>query len=126
MPKNHIDSEEFFNKQVFEGKRRFDLISKFLKIGPNYKILDLGGGTGGNLINFKNNTSNLYLADYFDPYLNYARSKDITVIRGGLDNIDFKPDLIILSHVIEHWSDFKFEIENLIKIQKTNKNSKLY
>ena len=38
-----------------------------------------------------------------------------------MDKIDFKPDkIIILSHVIEHWSDFKNEIQKLINIQKKN------
>ena len=31
-----------------------------------------------------------------------------------------KPDLVILSHVIEHWDDFDNEIEQLISIQKKN------
>ena len=35
-----------------------------------------------------------------------------------LDKIDFKPDIIILSHVIEHWSNFREEIKKLIRIQK--------
>ena len=61
-----------------------------------------------------------YLADYYDPYLNYAKIKGIKIIKGGLDKIDFKPDIIFLSHVIEHWNNFEYEIQKLIKIQKTN------
>ena len=37
-----------------------------------------------------------------------------------MDKVDFKADIIILSHVIEHWSDFKNEIQKLINIQKIN------
>ena len=37
---------------------------------------------------------------------------------GGLNEIVFKPDIIILSHVIEHWSNFREEIKKLIQIQK--------
>lgn len=37
-----------------------------------------------------------------------------------MDKVDFKADIIILSHVIEHWSDFKNEIQKLINIQKKN------
>lgn len=120
MPDDYVEPEKFFDRQIIEGKRRFNLISKYSEIKHNHKILDLGGGTGGNLMNFKQNTENLYLADYFDPYLDYAKSKNIDVIKGGLESVDFKPDVIILSHVIEHWSDFKSEIQNLINIQKPN------
>lgn len=115
------DNEKFFNKQIKEGEAVINLIEKFFKIEENYKILDLGGGIGGILMNFKKYTKNLYLADYYDSYLDYAKSKGINIIKGGLNEIDFKPDVIILSHVVEHWSDFHIEIENLIKLQKINK-----
>ena len=36
--------------------------------------------------------------------------KKESCIKGGLDAIDFKPDIIILSHVIEHWNNFDYEI----------------
>ena len=113
----NTDPETFFNHQVQTSKFRFDLINKYkMKNIRNKKILDLGGGIGGVLNHFNNNE--LYLADYFDPYLNYAKSKGINIIKGGLDKIDFKPDIIILSHVIEHWSNFREEIKKLIRIQK--------
>ncbi len=112
-----IDPETFFNNQVQNSKFRFDLINNKIKNICNKKILDLGGGIGG-VLNHFNNNNELYLADYFDPYLNYAKSKGINIIKGGLDKIDFKPDIIILSHVIEHWSNFREEIKKLIQIQK--------
>ena len=114
-----IDPETFFNNQVQDSKLRFYLINKYkIKNIRNKKILDLGGGIGGVLNHFNNNNNELYLVDYFDPYLNYAKSKGINIIKGGLDKIDFKPDIIILSHVIEHWSNFREEIKKLIQIQK--------
>ena len=60
------------------------------------------------------------MADYFQPYLDYAKTKNIETINGGLEDINFKPDVIILSHVIEHWTNFENEIQNLIRIQKPN------
>ena len=111
------DPEIFFNMQAQKSKHRFDLINKYkIKNIDNKKILDLGGGVGGVLNHF--NSNDLYLADYFGPYLNYAKSKGIKTIVGGLNEINFKPDVIILSHIIEHWSNFKEEIKKLIQIQK--------
>ncbi len=116
--KVHEDPEYMYNDQKEESIKRFKIIEKFgNKILSKKKVLDLGGGIGGILEHFKNENE-VYLADYFDPYLNYAKSKGINIIKGGLDKIDFKPDIIIMSHVIEHWSNFKEEMKKLIQIQK--------
>ena len=114
----HEDPETFYNTQVEGSRNRFKIIEKFgNKILSKKKVLDAGGGSGGILEHFKNQNE-VYLADYFDPFLNYAKSKGINTIKGGLDKIDFKPDIIILSHVMEHWSNFREEIKKLIQIQK--------
>ncbi len=114
------DPLEYYNTQALSGKVKFDLIKSHTEnINPDMIIVDVGGGTGGVLENFKP-SRNLYLADFFPPYLEVARKKNINVIVGGLEKIDFKPDIIILSNVIEHWNEFENEIENLIKIQKIN------
>jgi len=113
-----VDPQALYNGQIEGGRKRVKIIEKFgNKILSKKKVLDLGGGVGGCLEHFKNENE-VYLADYFDPYLNYAKSKGINIIKGGLDKIDFKPDIIILSHVIEHWSNFREEIKKLIQIQK--------
>jgi len=117
--KKFSPAEKFYQ----EKKRsilRYDLLNKYkTKPFDNLKIVDLGGGAGGMLDHF-NKSNEKYLLDYFEPYLNYAKTKGIRSITGGLDKIHFKPDIIILSHVIEHWSDFKYEIKKLIEIQKIN------
>ena len=112
------DLQTFYNSQKERSRNRVEIIEKFgNKILSKKKVLDLGGGIGGILEHFKNENE-VYLADYYVPYLNYAKSKGINIIKGGLDKIDFKPDVIILSHVIEHWSNFREEIKKLIQIQK--------
>ena len=112
------DLDKFFNNQFVNSKFRFDLINKYKKKDiHNLKILDLGGGIGGILKHFDRNGNELFLADYFDPYINYAKSKGYKVIKGGLNEINFKPNIIILSHVIEHWSNFEEQIKKLINIQ---------
>ena len=82
-------------------------------------VLDLGGGIGGTGYHFINQCG-VVLADFFEPYLKFAEKKGIKVIKGGLNKIDFKPDIIIMSHVIEHWNNFEEEIKKLISIQKIN------
>ncbi len=119
--KDYTEPEKFFEKQTINSFEKFKLIKENLNNNlKELKVLDLGGGVGGALEHFKDD-NDLYLADFFDPYLEYAKNKGINVIKGGLKDITFKPDIIILSHVIEHWNDFKSEIQNLINIQKKNK-----
>lgn len=114
-----VRPNDFFDIQKRESKFKYDLLNKY-KIKPlnKLKIIDLGGG-GGVLDHFSNDNEK-YLFDFFDPYLNFAKTKGIKSVKGGLDKVDFKADIIILSHVIEHWSDFKNEIQKLINIQKKN------
>ena len=115
-----VHPNDMFDSQKRESKFRYDLLNEY-KIKPlnKLKIIDLGGGAGGVLDHFSNDNEK-YLFDFFDPYLNFAKTKGIKSIKGGLDKVDFKADIIILSHVIEHWSDFKNEIQKLINIQKIN------
>ncbi len=115
-----ISPSDLFDKQKKKSKFRYDLLNKY-KIKPlnKLKIIDLGGGVGGILDHFSNDNEK-YLFDFHDPYLNFAETKGIKSVKGGLDKIDFKADIIILSHVIEHWNDFENEIQKLINIQKKN------
>ena len=111
---------EMFDKQKSRSQFRFDLINEYkIKQLNNLKIIDLGGGVGGVLDHF-NDSNQKYLFDFYDPYLEFAETKGIKSTKGGLDKIDFKPDIIILSHVIEHWNNFEYEIQKLINIQKKN------
>ena len=111
--------EKLFNKQLRTTRHAFSLIKQHLIKKENLKIVDVGGGVGGILTFFEKNNE-LYLCDFFKPYLDFAKKKKLKIIDGGLEKVDFKPDIIILSHVVEHWNNFEEEIEKLIKIQKKN------
>lgn len=117
---NKKSPAEIFKSQKDSSKFMYDLLKDFKKRNiNNFKIVDLGGGAGGALDHF-DNTNEKYLFDYYDPYLKYAETKGIKCVKGGLNKINFKPDIIILSHVIEHWSNFAYEIQKLIDVQKIN------
>ena len=117
---NYLSAKAFFKKQKEYGIEKYKLIKEKSNIKlEGLKILDLGGGAGGCLDNFKD-SNDVFLVDFFEPYLDIARKNNIKVLKGGLKEVTFKPDIIIISHVLEHWSDFEEEIKNLIKIQKVN------
>lgn len=111
---------KLFNKQIRSTRHAYKIIKKFQRKKEKLKIVDVGGGVGGILTHFSQN-NDLYLFDFFKPYLNFAKKFSINVIEGGLEKINFKPDIIILSHVVEHWNNFEIEINRLIKLQKKNK-----
>ena len=115
---NVMTPNDKFDYEKNNSKHKYDLLNNY-KIKPfdKLKIVDLGGGAGGMLDHFGNNNEK-YLFDYHDPFLKFAETKGIKSIKGGLDKIDFKPDILILSHVIEHWDNFQVEIKKLIDIQK--------
>ena len=116
----NLSPSDLFDEQKKEKKSRYNLINEN-KIKPldNLKIVDLGGGVGGFLDHF-NKSNKKYLYDFVDTYLEYAETRGIKSVKGGLDKIDFKPDIIILSHVVEHWKNLNHEIKKLINIQKVN------
>ena len=117
----HDAPEEAFVKTFNSSKDKANLIKKYIDSSSEKKtIIDIGGRIGGLLGHFQRDHE-VVLADYFKPYLDYAEKKGMKVIEGGLSEVDLKPDVIILSHVVEHWNNFKREIDNLIKIQKKNK-----
>ena len=62
----------------------------------------------------------LTLGQEFSGY-HFQLKNSITRIENSLEEINFKPDVIILSHVIEHWNNFEREIEKLIKVQEVGK-----
>jgi len=117
---DHDQPEEAYIKTYNSSKDKADLIKRYIDKSLGQKtIIDIGGRVGGLLGHFQKDY-NVVLADYFKPYLKYARQKGMEIIEGGLSEVNFKPDVIILSHVVEHWNNFEREIVNLIKIQKKN------
>lgn len=114
------EDPEFKYKNTFKRAirtSRYKIIEKFFS-SNNKIIFDIGGASGGMLEPYiKNNT--VYLFDYNDDYLNYAKRKNIIVVKGGIQAaLDTKitPDLIILNHVIEHFNNFDQEIMNINKL----------
>ena len=91
----NLNPEFFFHKQFNNRKDRYDLITKYFnKELKNLKIADVGGGAGGMLKNFDKKINDLYLVDYFEPYLSHAKKNGIKTIKGGLKEINFQPDII--------------------------------
>jgi ubiquinone/menaquinone biosynthesis C-methylase UbiE len=110
-----------------QGKKIFELTSKhFPKEKQHLKILEIGAGTGNVLDEFskeaKNNQMNITLCgtEYSQECIKSSEKKGIKMISGGvqeISNVTTDPfDLIILSHVFEHFIDLENELNMLKKI----------
>ena len=115
--------EENFDHQykVTVKKKRYELIEKFLNMDDKI-IFDVGGSSGGVIKKYiKNNTC--FVFDYDKDYTDFANQMGIKSVFGGLDeaiNHNLKPNLVILSHVIEHWNNFEVELLKLLKLLGEN------
>ena len=97
----------------------------------NFKILDYGCGFGQNLKRLKhNNYKNIYGVDIDPTAIQSCQNNDLIVRQLNLENLknpyDFKFEVIILSHIIEHIQ--KSEIINtltFIKNEFLSENGKL-
>ena len=111
------DPDKFYNKQKISSKIVWDFVFQYTsKFSIPMTVVDIGGGAGGRLDCFK--AHNCYLFDFNKTFLEKANMMGIKTQEGGTDKlhlIDKKPDLVILSHVLEHFTNVDRELKTLIK-----------
>ena len=98
--KLHAFVKDFLNRKTDAGK---------------LTAVDVGGATGGILHCFSK-IADRFLFDYNDRFLKYAKTRGIQAVTGGLSelkNAGIKADLVVLSHVLEHFTDAHGELANL-------------
>lgn len=114
--------KDIFLKEGDNSNNSFNFLKKFIIEGRKINILEVGSGHNTNLIHFKK-IGNLYAVDYSNESKKLAKKMGITFHQGGVEvikkfNLNF--DCIILSHVIEHFHDFKNDIREIIKFSNQN------
>ena len=77
--------------------------------------MEFGAGGGWNLIPFQKEGITTKGYDYSPSLVSLGRRRGLNLFQGGIDDIKGHFDLIILNHVVEHFSD---PIANLKKIKK--------
>lgn len=110
------DPGQFYRKQEKHSQLVFDFVKEYTeRFKKPFTIVDIGGGAGGVLDLFKR-TNNTYLFDFNYLLLKQAKKMGIQTVKGGIDKlhvINEKPDLVILSHVVEHFVNIDKELESL-------------
>ena len=120
--------DNFFKFQNERGKRIYGYLKKSLGIDlTNLKVLEVGTGAGGILYYFKEKGNEVYGCDLDSKYIAFGRDKyNLNLQVGTVDDIDMNwtPDIVIYSHVLEHVLN---PVEELIKLKTiVDKNSYIY
>ena len=106
------------------GTHIFKKINNVYKITSEIRVLDFGCGGGWNLRPFKQAGAICNGIDYSYDLVEFGIKKGYTCKKGGISEIEGKYDVIILSHVYEH---FLNPIDDLKKISNhLNDNGIIY
>lgn len=82
------------------------------------KVLDVGTGPGGSLNYFQEKGHEVIGCDLDPDAVSYATEKGIPVEHGTFAEVDlyWEPDIVILSHVVEHFTDPVAELNQLREV----------
>lgn len=124
--------DEMYWPLVLGGKKGFNtppkkneetpyIIDFIDKKKEKIKIFEIGCGSGNRIDSISSNLEDRghkvekFGCDYSNEALEIAKNKGIRVVQGGINEIvQFgTPDLLILSHVVEHFTDLNTEIEHI-------------
>lgn len=125
---NHKLNENIDNIFLEEGDNSINALNfleKFILPKKNLNIIEIGSGHHSNLVNFKQ-LGNLYAIDYSEESKKKAEKIGIRFEQGGVEalkKLDIKFDIIILSHVIEHFQDFS---NDMLEIRKFSSENSLF
>ena len=121
---NSLNPENYFKAQIVKGNRLLELFNKYVKL-ENRKdklVLDIGSGSGGVLMPFKRDGFNVLGVDFDDEYLSLGKENKIDLKNGNYDDLieEQSVDVIILSHVFEHFSYPLIELVKIVNKIKIN------
>ncbi len=104
----------FFNDQKFRGEKIYRYIGSKINLNSRkIKVLEVGCGAGGILEVFRAAGHEVFGLDLGDEYLTYGKDKfGLNLKKGVINDLpnDFKADIIIYSHVLEHILDLNREL----------------
>jgi SAM-dependent methyltransferase len=114
-------SPDFFDHQVTHGEQ----IIRFLEMAgvpPLRRVLEIGCGAGGILLAFRQNGSEVAGCDFGKHYLEYGLQQGLHLEYGDVTSLfRYAPvQLVILSHVLEHFRDPVGELRKIRSLLDPN------
>jgi 2-polyprenyl-3-methyl-5-hydroxy-6-metoxy-1,4-benzoquinol methylase len=112
---------ERFTSQRQKAETIYSPISNNIKL-EGIDVFDIGTGPGGTLDYFEEKGHATFGCDLDPSCVQFANKKGLSVQHGSFNevNLDRQPDLIILSHVVEHFPDPLNELKSLREIAHSN------
>lgn len=95
------------------GDAIYQTITRHKNLDEIKTVLEFGAGGGWNLLPFVRRGISVKGYDFSKELVSVGRGKGINLAYGGLDDIDGQYDVIIVNHVIEHFTDFLSDIKKL-------------
>ena len=113
----HTPTEQFFEDQIKAGCRYKELFQRYAPLDDIHVVAEVGCGAGGILIPFQEAGMKADGYDYGEEYLKYGRSKGLSLHQGDFHQLaaDTSVDLVILSHVLEHFLDPAVEVRRILR-----------
>lgn len=114
-----VASVDFFISQKRRGRAFYSFLQKHIDLSSITTVFDLGCGAGGVLFPFHQNGKKVSGCDYGEKYLQFGVEQGLPLYAGELDPIKTPPcsqDLLILSHVMEHFSDPLRTVNDLLDV----------
>lgn len=114
---NYLDiCEKFYNPNF--GKHIFNAVLKVKNLPDVKSVLEIGCGGGWNLVPFKNEGITVSGYDLSPSLIALGKEHGLNLIHGGIDDIKGKFDVIILNHVVEHFTD---PVKSMVKAKQNLK-----
>ncbi len=116
--------EEFFTSQLVRGTSFLNILTRTRIIQEIESVMEIGCGSGGVLYPFHSIGKKVSGYDYDNDYLEYGRNKGMEMfcLEENASSIpQTAPDLLILSHVVEHFLNPKQELTQCIEKVKPGK-----
>jgi 2-polyprenyl-3-methyl-5-hydroxy-6-metoxy-1,4-benzoquinol methylase len=110
------ETADFFQDQKRRGSVLLALLKTIIDFKEIQKVFEVGCGAGGILLPFSEAGKEISGCDYGEQYLQYGRDLGMQLYHGDVStsgiNIESQ-DLIILSHVMEH---FQTPVQSIIEL----------
>ena len=111
------DSDDFLDRCVRlyddprRGKAILDIVSRYKPIAEMQSVLEIGAAGGWNIYPFMQAGCKVRGYDFSEELVAFGRKKGIDLVCGDVFAVEGVYDVIILNHVIEHFTDFLVEMK---------------